>query len=85
MRPYKVLITHQVLTLSKPSSRDRERIIRYLDSLANDPFQNGDYQEQDAVGRPIQIKVVGEMALTYWVDHGSEEVKVTHIEKADQK
>ena len=85
MRPYRVLITHEVLTLEKPAGRDRERIIRFLESLSADPFQPGDYEEKDETGRPIQIKVIGDVALTYWVDHGSQEVKVIRLEKSDRR
>jgi hypothetical protein len=85
VRPYKVLVTHEVLSLPRPSTRDRQRIFSFLESLADNPFQKGDYEENDDVGRPIQIKVIGQHALTFWADHGSSEVKVTRIEKADRR
>ena len=43
----------------------------------------GDYEETDEVGRPVQIKVVGFYALTYWADHAVSEIKVIKVEKAD--
>ena len=82
---YKVLITVEVLRLDRPSKRDRELILKFLEALADDPSRRGDYQERDDVGRPVQIKVVGKFALTYWADHAVKEVKVTKIEKADRK
>ena len=81
---YKVLITIEVLQLNRPSKHDRELILKFLETLANDPWKRGDYQESDDVGRPLQIKIVGKFALTYWADHAVKEVKVTKIEKADR-
>ena len=85
MRPYKVLITHEALSLSRPSVQDRQKVLSFLESLCSDPFQKGDYEERDQVGRPVQIKIIGKYALTFWADHSVSEVKVTRIEKADRK
>ena len=78
------MITFEVLQLDRPSKRDRELILKFLEALADDPWKRGDYQEQDNVGRPVQIKVIGKLALTYWADHAVQEVKVTKIEVADR-
>jgi hypothetical protein len=32
----------------------------------------------------VQIKIIGDYALTYWADHPVKEVKVTKIELADR-
>ena len=84
MQPYKVLISIEVLQLDRPARRERDRILTFLESLGEYPNTLGDYQEQDEVGRPVQIKIVGDYALTYWADHAVKEVKVTKIEKADR-
>jgi hypothetical protein len=36
------------------------------------------------VGNPVQIKIIGDYALTFWADHAVKEVKVTRIERADR-
>jgi hypothetical protein len=82
--PYRVLITHEALSLPRPSPGDRQRIFPFLESLSNNPFQKGDYEERDEVGRAVQIKVIGRYALTFWADHAVREVKVTRVEKADK-
>lgn len=84
MQPYKVLISIEVLQLERPARRERERILAFLESLADNPGKTGDYEERDEAGRPVQIKIVGDYALTYWADHAVKEVKVTKIETADQ-
>ena len=72
------------LTLPKPSSRERQLIVSFLDHLASNPYQTGDYEETDDTGRPVQIKIISNFALTYWSDHASKEVKVIKVEKADR-
>jgi mRNA-degrading endonuclease RelE of RelBE toxin-antitoxin system len=82
--PYKVLISIEILQLERPSRRNRESILSFLESLALNPLRRGDYEELDEVGRPVQIKIIGDYALTFWADHAVKEIKVTKIEKADK-
>ena len=83
MDAYRVLVTLNFLQLPKPPPRERSLILAFLEQLQSQPNQQGDYQETDSVGRPIQIKIIGKYALTYWADHAVKEVKVTRIELAD--
>jgi hypothetical protein len=82
---YRVLVTHEVFSLQKPKARESALILGFLDRLAESPFQTGDYEEKDEVGRPVQIKIIGSFALSFWADHVSKEVKVIKIEKADRR
>jgi hypothetical protein len=82
---YRILITHEVLGISAPSSQQRRLILGFLNHLADDPFQTGDYQGKDEVGRVVQVRIIGSHALTYWVDHAAQEVKVIKIEKARRR
>ena len=82
MDQYNVLISKDFLTIQRPSARSRRQIITFVESLSADPHQLGDYEESDTTGRPIQIKVVSKFALSYWVDHGEKEVRITKIEPA---
>jgi hypothetical protein len=82
---YRVLITHEVLGIPAPSLQQRRLILGFLNHLANDPFQTGDYNGKDEVGRSLQIKIIGSHALTYWADHAAQEVKVIKIEKARRR
>lgn len=56
---------------------------KFIESLAKDPNQVGDYTEKDKSDRQIEIKVIGQYAITYWADHPVREVKVTDIRLAD--
>ncbi len=80
---YRVLISIEVLQLDRPSRRERDAILSFLEGLKSNPGQPGDYPELDASGRTVQIKILGAYALTYWVDHAVREVKVVKVEKAD--
>lgn len=84
MEPYRVLVSIDVLRLEKPSRHDRGLVLSFLEGLARNPHAKGDYEEQDEVGRTVQIKVLGHYALTYWADHAVREVKVIKIELADR-
>lgn len=83
MRPYKVLVTHEILSLSRPPAGQRQKIISFLESLSGSPSQIGDYEEKDDIGRPVQIKVL--VTFSFWADHAVSEVKVTRIERADKR
>ena len=74
-----------MLSLSQPSAQDRQKIISFLESLCRNPFQTGDYEERDEVDRPVQIKIIGKYALTFWADDPVSEVKVVRVEKADRR
>jgi hypothetical protein len=81
--PYRVMVAREILTQAKPSMSERRRLLALLDSLASDPFQAGDFQEDDGEGRPVQVRVIGRYALTFWADHAAKEVKVTKMIQAD--
>jgi hypothetical protein len=83
LRSYKVLITVEVLRMELPSRKERDRILSFFEYLTNNPECAGDYTDCDDVGRLVQIKILGDYAVTYWADHAVKEVKVTKIEKAD--
>ena len=85
MAPYRVLITREVLAMAKPTGRERQRLMNFLETLAADPFQEGDFQEKDGDGRPVEVKILRQYALTFWADHALKEVKVTQMVKADRE
>jgi hypothetical protein len=80
MPPYRVLIAKEVIaSLGNCSRREKLLITRFFDDLANAPYKVGDYVEQDIIGRPIQVLVVGRFALWFWSDHAVKEVKVLDL------
>ena len=67
----------------RQTRKTRDLILNFFDFLANNPSTEGDYQELDKVGRAVQIKVLGDCAVTFWTDHAVKEIKVVKVEKAD--
>ena len=85
MRPYKVLVTHEVLSLPRPSVQDRNRILPSSTALAPTRFRRETMRRGMKTDRPVQIKVIGKHALTFWADHAVREVQIVRIEGADRK
>ena len=85
MKPYKVFLRLEVMqVLGALQSAQRLRISKFIDTLADNPHQSGDYAEMDETARQIEIKVIGQYAITFWADHAVAEVKVTNIGRADR-
>jgi len=83
LHPYKVLVSVAFLKLEGLSRTDRDRILKFIEALADNPWKPGDYEEQDDAGHPVHIKIIGDYALTFWADHAVKEIKVIRVEKAD--
>ncbi len=56
----------------------------FIRSLASQPSTEGDYTEKDQTLRIRQVKVIGDYAITYWVDHPAKTVMVTDVRRADK-
>ncbi|HZF00907.1 MAG TPA: hypothetical protein VE344_03330 [Methylomirabilota bacterium] len=84
MRPYAIYINEAALASAPKSGWQREKVMGFIRSLADNPNTPGDFSEKDGAGRNVQVKVIGRYALTFWADHAVSEIKVTHIKLADQ-
>jgi hypothetical protein len=77
---YRVFVAADVIaTLRKCSPLEKREITWLFDELAQNPFRNGDYIDQDPVGRPVQVILIGNRALCYWADHAVKEVKIIDL------
>ena len=84
MKPYAVYLRIEAAeSLKSVAARHRREIENFIDSLSGHPFRTGDYAETDSVGRPIQIKILGNFAVAFWADHAVKEIKVVAIVRAD--
>ena len=84
MRPYAIYINEAALASAPKSGGQRQKVMDFIRSLADNPNAIGDFSEKDGAGRTMQVKVIGRYALTFWADHAVSEIKVTHIKLADQ-
>ena len=57
--------------------QQREAVMKFIRSLAENPNTAGDFTEKDGAGRTVQVKVAGRYAVTFWADHAVSEIKVT--------
>ena len=66
------------------SCRASERLVllKFCDSLVANPSLKGDYEELDLTGRPLQVRIVGKWAVTYWMDPAVKEIRIVRIERA---
>ena len=84
MAPYEIFLRSEAIeALTGIRGISRKLIVVFIDSLASDPLQAGDYSVQDSTGRDISIKILGSYAVTYWADHPAREIKITDIRSAD--
>ena len=61
--------------------REREKLLRALRQIADDPLQRGDYNARDEVGRSVQIKLAEKFFITFWADVLVKELRVINIER----
>jgi hypothetical protein len=83
MRPYAIYLNEAALASAPRAGQPREKLMRFIRSLADNPHALGDFSEKDDHGRTVQVKIIGRHAVTFWADHAVSEIKVTHIKPAD--
>lgn len=85
IEPYAVFLRSEAIdALHSLQPRHRKVVGAFIDSLAMDPFTEGDYNSPDSTGRAIGIKILGAVAISYWADHPVKEIKVIDIRSADR-
>ncbi len=82
--PYDVVMRRTVAQRASSFSRgQRSRLEVFLDSLAVDPNQRGDFNDVDQTGRTNEAKVLHDLMVTYWADHAAREVRIVDLELLD--
>jgi len=57
----------------------------FIRSLAEHPRAQGDFTERDESLRTRQIKIIGQYAVTYWVDDPVKAVMVVGVQRAQRR
>jgi hypothetical protein len=61
IRPYEILLRSEAIdSLRGMRATPRRQVTAFIDSLALEPFSEGNYTVKDASGRGIQINVLGQ-------------------------
>lgn len=62
----------------------RTRLLEHFAAVRSFPGNHSDYHESDAIGRRIEISVLGGWAIHYWIDGADRHVKVLALKAADK-
>ena len=82
---YRLLISIEVIEfIERLPGRTREALRRAIHGIGRDPLGRSDAVDYDAIGRRMQIAVVGDYALMYWVDEADQHIKILDIHAADR-
>ncbi len=82
---YRLLVSIEVIEfLERLPGKTREPLRRAIHGIGGNPSGWSDAIDHDAVGRRMQIAIVGEYALVYWVDEADQHVKILDIHAADR-
>jgi len=82
---YTLFVRHEVYqSLRSVRRADRDRILNLIESLAGNPFAEGDYRERDLTGRFCQVSVLGNFAVYYWPDHAEKEIRIVDLAEVSE-
>ncbi len=84
MRPYEVYMHLDLLSAIPKGGPQRLKIMNFIRSLREHPDTAGDFMDKDGSLRRRQIKIIGDYAVTYWVDSPVRAVMVVDVKPADK-
>ena len=82
MEPYQVYLNIDLLEAVAKSGPQRQQIMKFIYSLRDRPRTEGDYSDKDASLQIRQIKIIGDYAITYWLDDAVKSVMVVDVRRA---
>ena len=82
---YRLLVSIEVIEfLERLPERMREALRQAIHAIGRDPLGRSDALDFDEIGRRMQIAVVGDYALMYWVDEADRHIKILDIHASDR-
>jgi hypothetical protein len=63
------------------SKREREELLRIFKSLADSPYQDGEWRQKTKSGRELQVKRFGKWLVTFWLDAPVLEMRIVDVKK----
>lgn len=84
MEPYQVYLNIDLLEVVPRSGGQRQEIMKFIYSLQDRPRTKGNYTDKDASLQTRQIKIIGDYAITYWLDDAVKSVMVVDVRPADR-
>jgi len=83
MRRYDVFMHLDLLDRMPEAGVQRRKIMDFISSLHDHPHTRGDFTDRDASQRNREVKVIGDYAITYWVDSPVKAVMIVDVRRAD--
>ena len=83
MPRYDVFMHLDLLDLMPKAGVQRRKIMDFILSLHDHPYTSGDFTARDASQRDREVKVIGDYAITYWVDSPVKAVMIVDVRRAD--
>jgi len=83
MEAFRVYLHLDLLEIVPSRGKQRRLIMDFIRSLEREPYVPGDCSDKDSSQRVRQIKIVGQFAITYWVDDPAKSVMIVDIRPAD--
>ncbi len=81
---FRLLIDIEVLEfVERLPPRLRQEIRTAIREIQANPGAQTEAEDSDSSGRPLSIKIVGDYAITFWIDHADKHVKIMDIHSAD--
>ncbi len=84
MAGYQVYLHLDLLESMPRNASHRRKIMDFVRSLGERPRTEGDYTDRDASLRIRQIKIIGDYAVTYWLDDPVKIVMIVDLRLADR-
>ena len=84
MRPHEVYMHLGLLDSVPKNGIERRKILDFIRSLREHPDTRGDFSDKDASLRERQVKIVGDYAITYWLDAPVWIVMIVDVRLADK-
>jgi hypothetical protein len=76
------VVDDSVLELfTERSKREREELLRIFRSLADSPYQAGEWRQKTKSGRELQVKRFGKWLVTFWLDAPVLELRIVDVKK----
>jgi mRNA-degrading endonuclease RelE of RelBE toxin-antitoxin system len=84
MDRYEVYLHIGLLDAVPKAGFQRKLIMDFIRGLRDRPWTKGDYADKDLSLRVRQIKIIGDYAITYWLDDPARSVMVVDVRPADR-
>jgi mRNA-degrading endonuclease RelE of RelBE toxin-antitoxin system len=82
---YRLLISIEVVEfLERLPSKTRQALRNAIAANGTDPLNMADAADLDDTGRWLEIVIIGDYALTYWIDDADRHVKILDVHAADR-